>query len=147
MSDQGASRPSTQPQGASRPSRSIHQVPTKSSAMVAVGSSSTATPTSVAANAMPFPSAQAPPSEGTEHVVINDDEDNVQVGCKRKMKSDVWLEFEQVTIGSKMKVECTWCKKLLVRDRRAGTNHLCGHLRCYQSRQVRKGLKQTSLKL
>jgi hypothetical protein len=134
-------------QGASRPSRSSCQVPTKSSAVVAGGSSSAATPTSAAANEMPSSSVQAPPSEGTEHVVVNDDDDNVQVGCKRKLKSDVWLEFEQVTVGGKMKAECTWCKKLLVGDSRAGTNHLRGHLRCCQSRQVRKGLKQTSLKL
>jgi hypothetical protein len=100
------------------------------------------------ANATPCSSAQAQPptEEGNENVVIDDD-DNLQVGVKRKLKSDVWLEFKQVTVAGKLKAECNWCKKALVGDSRAGTNHLRGHLRTCQSRQVRKGLKQSTLKL
>lgn len=78
--------------------------------------------------------------------VGKDDDDN-HVGVKRKLKSGVWLEFKQVTLAGKLKVECNWCKKLLVRDSRAGINHLRGHLKTCQSRHVRKGLKQSTLKL
>jgi hypothetical protein len=45
------------------------------------------------------------------------------------------------------KAECKWCKKLLVSGSRSGTTHLHGHLKTCQSRQVRGGMKQTSLKL
>lgn len=59
----------------------------------------------------------------------------------------MWLEFEQVTVGGKLKAECNWCKKLFVGDSRSGTTHLRSHLRTCQSRQCRKGLQQSTLKL
>ena len=125
--------------------------PTNVAASSNVVAAATPTPnahSSSAANATPCSSAQAQPptEEGNENVVIDDD-DNPQVGVKRKLKSDVWLEFKQVTVAGKLKAECNWCKKTLVGDSRAGTNHLRGHLRTCQSRQVRKGLKQSTLKL
>ncbi len=79
--------------------------------------------------------------------MVIDDDDVPAVGTKRKLKSDVWLEFEQVTVAGNLKAKCNWCKKFLVGHSRAGTNHLRNHLRSCQSRQVRNGLKQTSLKL
>jgi hypothetical protein len=73
-------------------------------------SSAAATPSipssSVAGTATPSSSAQAQHTpheaqvEGTDHVLIDDD---VPVGGKRKLKSDVWLEFEDVIVGGKKK--------------------------------------------
>jgi hypothetical protein len=78
-------------------------------------------------------------------VVVEDDD--VPVAKKRKLKSDVWKEFDQVTVASRQKAQCHWCKKCLVADGNAGTNHLHGHLKICASRQVRKGMHQSTLKL
>jgi hypothetical protein len=47
--------------------------------------------------------------EGTDdvHVLIDDD---VPVGRKRKLKSDVWLEFEDVIVGGKKKLNASGVK-------------------------------------
>jgi hypothetical protein len=83
--------------------------------------------------------------------VILDDENeidnDVPVGGKRKLKSAVWQEFEQVIISGIKKAQCNWCKKYLAGGGRDGTTHLRSHLESCQSRQVRKGLKQTTIKL
>jgi hypothetical protein len=92
------------------------------------------------------PPAAAAPQSGIGNVIVEDD-DTAIVGTKRKLKSDVWLEFEQVTFGGKLKAQCNWCKKQLVGDSKASTTHLRSHLGSCQSRQVRKGLKQATLKL
>jgi hypothetical protein len=63
-------------------------------------------------------------------------DDEVPVGGKRKLKSDVWLEFEDVIVGGKKKAECKWCKMLLVLGSRSRTTHLRGHLKTCQSRKV-----------
>jgi hypothetical protein len=80
-------------------------------------------------------------------VVVVDDNDNVAIGGKRKCKSEVWLEFEEVVLDGKVKAQCNWCKKLLVGSSRDGTNHLQNHLKSYASHQPRKGFKQSTLKL
>jgi hypothetical protein len=103
----------------------------------------TATPSS-SAQAQHTP--QEAEVEGVDHVHVLIDDD-VPVGGKRKLKSDVWLEFEDVIVGGKKKAECKWCKKLLVSGSRSGTTHLRGHLKTCQSRKVRGGMKQISLKL
>jgi hypothetical protein len=102
------------------------------------GAPSSSTPSSVAGDT---PSSNAQPSGGTEYVVIS--KDDQVVGCKRKHKSDVWLDFDEVTIGGKQKAQCRWCKKYLFADGKSGTTHLRGHLNICASRQVRKGLQQT----
>jgi hypothetical protein len=106
-------------------------------------SDATASGTPSSTNAPP---AGATPQSGIDYVIVEDD-DTVSVGTKRKMKSNVWLEFEQVTVGGKLKAQYNWCKKQLVGDSKAGTTHLRSHLGSCQSRQVRKGLKQATLKL
>ena len=83
---------------------------------------------------------------GTDNVVVAGEDANVTVGSKRKLKSDVWLEFEQVTVGGKLKAECNWCKKHFVGDSKSGTTHLRSHLKTCQSKQCQKGLKQSILK-
>jgi hypothetical protein len=79
--------------------------------------------------------------------VVVDEDDNVPVGSKRKLTSDVWLEFDPVIVASKQKAKCHWCKKCLIATSKSGTNHLRGHLRICASRQARKGLQQSILKL
>jgi hypothetical protein len=106
------------------------------------GAPSSSTPSSVADNT---PSSNAQPSGGTEYVVIS--EDDQVVGCKRKRKSDIWLDFDEVTIGGRQKHNVVGVKKYLVADGKSGTTHLCGHLNICASCQVRKGLQQTTLKL
>jgi hypothetical protein len=39
---------------------------------------------------------------------VNDDA-NVNVGMKMMPKYDVWLEFEQISIGGKLKAQRNWC--------------------------------------
>jgi hypothetical protein len=136
---------------APRPPRAAGGTPSSS-----IGASSATTPTlsaiptttpsgtpSSSAEAQP---AAAQPEQGIDRVVI-DDEDDVPFVKKRKLKSDVWLDFEQVTVNGRTRAECKWCKKTLAGDGRAGTTHLRNHIASCQSRQVRKGLKQSTLKL
>jgi hypothetical protein len=85
-------------------------------------SSAAATPSipssSVVGTATPSSSAQAQAQhtpheaqvEGTDHVLIDDD---VPVGGKRKLKSDVWLEFEDVIVGGKKKLNASGVKSFL----------------------------------
>jgi hypothetical protein len=80
-----------------------------------------------------------------EYVVIS--EDDQVVGCKRKCKSDVWLDFDEVTIGGRQKAQCRWCRKYPVADSKSGTTYLRGHLNICASHQVRKDPQQATLKL
>ncbi|TVU23025.1 hypothetical protein EJB05_32754, partial [Eragrostis curvula] len=86
-------------------------------------------------------------SEGGTDTDVIEVEDSVAVGSKRKLTSDVWLEFNQVTVDGKLKAECIHCKRKLAGDGRSGTNHLRGHLKGCMYRQVRDGMKQATLKL
>jgi hypothetical protein len=99
-------------------------------------------------NAQPTAATAAETAEagGTSYVVV-DDEDDEPVVKKRKLKSDVWLEFDQVKVAERQKAQCHWCKKVLAGDGKSGTNYLRGHLRSCASHQVRKGLQQSTLKL
>jgi hypothetical protein len=117
--------------------------PTPSADLSSAGDATASGTPSSSTNAPP---AAATPQSGIDNVIVEDD-DTVIVGMKRKLKSDVWLEFEQVTVDGKLKAQCNWCKKQLVGDSKAGTTHLRSHLGSYQSQQVRKGLKQATLKL
>jgi hypothetical protein len=68
---------------------------------------SATTPTSAGvATDTPTPSSSAaagggtptPIDGGTNNVVVAGEDANVTVGSKRKLKSDVWLEFKQVSV-------------------------------------------------
>lgn len=90
------------------------------------------------------------PSEniaGTNEVVKIVDVDDVDVGSKRKFKSNVWEEFDRARLNGVMKAKCMWCKKHLGGETRKGTNHLRGHIEICPDRAVRKGLKQSTPKL
>jgi hypothetical protein len=79
--------------------------------------------------------------------VIVDEDDDVPIVKKRKLKFEDWLGFDQVTIAARQKAQCHWCKKNLVSHGKAGTNHLHGHLKICASCQVRKNMQQSTLKL
>jgi hypothetical protein len=127
----------------------------------APSSSAATTPTSGAHSTgvgeTPSPSAQAQPTAtgvartieigGMAYVVVDEDDDVPVAKRQRKLKSDVWLEFDQVTIVGRLKAKCHWCKKILVGGSNSGTNHLRGHLKICVSCQVRKGLQQATFKL
>ena len=59
------------------------------------------------------------------------------------MKSKVWEDFVRVTISGKWKAKRS---KLLTAEGKSGTSHLQSHINTCESRQARKGLKQSSLK-
>jgi len=96
----------------------------------------------------PTPSDAVTEGAGTNVVEIDDD---VEVGEKRKvgpkLKSKVWEDFDKIKVSGKWKAQCHWCKKMLVAEGRSGTGHLQSHLNTCESRQARKGLKQSTLKL
>jgi hypothetical protein len=96
----------------------------------------------------PTPSDVPAPTDGqgTDNNVI-EIEDDVQVGVKRNLRSDVWNEFDKVTVAGIDKARCHWCTKTLSAVGRNGTSHLRSHLNSCDCRNTRKGLKQTTLKL
>ncbi|KAF8697171.1 hypothetical protein HU200_036169 [Digitaria exilis] len=114
------------------------------------GSSSRApTPSSApsdvpALEAAPTPTGtdgQGPQGTDTDVIEIDDDV-KVRVGSKRRLKSDVWNDFDKIEVGGIQKAECKWCKKHLSAVGRNGTSHLCNHVGSCDARQCRKGLKQ-----
>jgi hypothetical protein len=84
------------------------------------------TPNNAKAEPTAATAAETAKARGTSYVVV-DDEDDEPVAKKRKLKSDVWLEFDQVKVAGRQKAQCHWCKKILVGDGKSGTNHLRGH--------------------
>jgi hypothetical protein len=45
------------------------------------------------------------------YVVVDEDDDMSAAKRQRKLKSDVWLEFDQVIVTGRQKAKCHWCKK------------------------------------
>ena len=74
-------------------------------------------------------------------------EDDVPVGCKRKLRSEVWKYFDLINVSGVWKAKCKWCKKHLGGETRNGTTHLKNHIVVCQDRASRKGLTQSTLKL
>jgi hypothetical protein len=147
--------PPPRPRAALRPQS--NRAPTASSAAAAPSTtaSAAAAPSSSAAtmptSAQPQHTAAAGVAESTETggtpCVIVDEDDDVPIVKKRKLKFEDWLGFDQVTIAARQKAQCHWCKKILVAHGKAGTNHLHGHLKMCASCQVRKNMQQSTLKL
>jgi hypothetical protein len=75
----------------------------------------------------PTPTTATDGQAGTDNTVI-EIEDDAQVGCKRKLKSDVWNDFDKIVVNGVAKGRCHWCKKELSATVRSGTSHLCSHL-------------------
>jgi len=74
-------------------------------------------------------------------------EDDVPVGSKRKLRSEVWKDFDLINVSGVWKAKCKWCKKHLGGETRNGTTHLKNHIVLCQDRASRKGLTQSTLKL
>jgi hypothetical protein len=115
--------------------------------------SATATLPSGSASAAPPPpsGSTAPPTDsatvGNADIDVVEVEDDDPVGCKRKLRSAVWLDFDLVKVNGLWKAKCKWCKKLLGGETRNGTTHLKNHLAVCDDRITRKGLTQSTLKL
>ena len=105
------------------------------------------TPSSMPRDPTPTPSVVIAPTatDGQGTGTTNNDaveiDEDVRVDSKRKLKSDVWQDFERVCVGGTWKAKCNWCHKTLSAVCRNGTSHLCSHVNNYESRQTRKGLK------
>jgi hypothetical protein len=68
-------------------------------------------------------------------------------GSKRKLRYDVWSEFEPVEVDGVSKAKCKHCKEKLSGITRNGTSHLCAHLKSCVYNQKKKGIKiQTNLR-
>jgi len=74
-------------------------------------------------------------------------EDDVPIGCKRKLRYEVWKDFHLINVSGVWKAKCKWCKKHLGGETRNGTTHLKNHIVVCQDRASRKGLTQSTLKL
>nr|AAP53984.1 hAT family dimerisation domain containing protein [Oryza sativa Japonica Group] len=96
---------------------------------VALTPSSTPTPTNA-------PSVEINDSQGTEV-----EHDN------KRLKSAAWQDFVKKKINGAWKAECKWCHNKLGAESRNGTKHLLDHIKTCKSRQARKGLTQSNLKM
>jgi len=67
-------------------------------------------------------------------------EDDVPIGCKRKLRSEVWKDFDLIQVSGIWKAKCKWCKKHLGGETRNGTTHLKNHIAICEDRACRKGL-------
>jgi len=74
-------------------------------------------------------------------------EDDAPAAKKRKLRSEVWKDFDLISVNGVWKAKCHWCKKHLGGETRNGTTHLKNHLLVCEDRITRKGLTQSTLKL
>jgi hypothetical protein len=65
-------------------------------------------------------------------------------GSKRKLRSDVWKDFDQVEVDGVGKAKCKHCKKKLSGITKNGTSHLHQHLKSCIYNQKKKGVKVQS---
>jgi hypothetical protein len=115
-------RASTASNAAATPTSAAHSVGGASCSSTATTPTSAAH--SVGVGETPSLSAQAQPtvagavgtteSGGMTYVVVDEDDDVPVAKRQRKLKSDVWLEFDQVIVASRQKAKCHWCKKILL---------------------------------
>jgi hypothetical protein len=121
--------------------------------------SGSATPTTPAAAGSATPTTPAAAGSATStadsaavgnaavNVIDLEVEENVRVGNKRKLRSEVWKDFDLILVNGVWKARCKWCKKDLSGDTRNGTTSLKNHLGSCDDRACRKGLTQSTLKL
>ena len=68
------------------------------------------------ANSAAPPSDSAAPTTDSATLGNNDVvevEDDVRVGSKRKLRSEVWKEFDLINVNGIWKAKCHWCKEHL----------------------------------
>ena len=98
-----------------------------------------------AANSATPPSNSATPAtdsatEGNTDVI--EIEKDAPTGKKRKLRSEVWKDYDLINVNGNWKAKCKWCKKHLGGETRNGTTHLKNHLLVCEDRITRKGLTQ-----
>ncbi|KAG2551947.1 hypothetical protein PVAP13_9KG442200 [Panicum virgatum] len=74
-------------------------------------------------------------------------EDDASTAKKRKLRFEVWKDFDLVSVNGVWKAKCHWCKKHLGGETRNGTTHLKNQLLVCEDRITRKVLTQSTLKL
>jgi hypothetical protein len=87
--------------------------------------------------------------EQADIIEVEDDEDIVEAGSKRKLTSPVWKEFKKVKANGEIRAKCNYCSKQLSAARTNGTKHLHTHLRGCTLRKVKlngKTMAQASLR-
>jgi hypothetical protein len=102
---------------------------------------------------------QSPSSAATEPEFVNDsqsieieddpEEEDMNVGSKRKLTSAVWNEFKRVKMLGEVKAQCMYCGKKLSAKSKSGTKHLHDHLKgCpyRKSKFATKPMTQPSLR-
>jgi len=106
----------------------------------------------------PSPSSAATEPESVNDsqpiIEIEDDEpedEDADVGSKRKLTSAVWKEFKRVKMLGEVKAKCMYCGKKLSAKAKSGTKHLHDHLKAcpYRRRNLSgkdKNLAQASLR-
>jgi hypothetical protein len=82
---------------------------------------------------------QPPRSTATEPESVNDsqpieieddpEEEDMNVGSKRKLTSVVWKELKRVKMLGEVKAQCMYCGKKLSAKSKSGTKHLHDHLK------------------
>ncbi|XBH61025.1 hypothetical protein VPH35_115537 [Triticum aestivum] len=82
-------------------------------------------------------------ADATESEVVNA---GTQSGSKRKRRSVVWNDFEEVIVDGKLKAECVFCHKKLSGEQSHGTSHLRSHLETCDAKKS-KDSKQQKLRL
>jgi len=121
-----------------------------SQAAAAAASQSVGSRPRLTANSAAPPSDSAAPATDSATLGNNsvvEVEDDVPVGSKRKLRSEVWKDFDLINVSGVWKAKCKWCKKHLGGETRNGTTHLKNHIAVCQDRATRKGLTQSTLKL
>jgi hypothetical protein len=96
--------------------RSSATTPSSATALTSTTTPTSAAPTPDGEGTTPSSRSQPaliPVDEGRnhDHEAIDVDDDDVLVRGKRKLKSDVWLEFEPVDVAGKTEAQCKWCTK------------------------------------
>ena len=81
----------------------------------------------------PISAATRPESvNNSQPIEIEDDdpeEEDMNVGSKRKLTSAVWKEFKRVRMLGEVKAKCMYCGKKLSAKSNSGTKHLHDHLK------------------
>jgi hypothetical protein len=112
-----------------------------------VGSCPPSCPRPAANSATPRSNSSAPARATVGNTDVVEIQEDVVVGTKRKLRSEVWEDFDLIYVKGVPKARCSWCKKELCGETRSGTTHLKNHLAICGSRSTRKGLTQSTLKL
>ena len=85
-------------------------------------------PCHAANSATPSDSATPATASAAGNTDVVEIEDDVPTTKKRKLRSEVWKDFDLISVNGVWKAKCKWCKKHLCGQTRNGTTHLKNHL-------------------